>query len=182
MVYEVELDRQRQVRSVWQVKANEQSGESKQDWATPPELIRAICKRLCIDGFSWDLAADEHNTVVPDIYGGGKRHFDIEDDALKQVWHELTGWLWLNPPFEDIEPWAEKAYWESRKGAHIAMLVPTSFAGWWANWVNDMAYIVHLQGRLKFVGAAQSYPKDCSLVFYTPWSFRGSELWDWKYE
>lgn len=162
-------------------------GHSRQDYGTPPELLNAIRKRLDILDFEFDLAADETNTVVSSQnYGGDiglvKNHFNIEDNSLTKDWHKWGGpkWMWLNPPFANITPWVEKAYKESKLGAHIVVLVPTSFAEWWRDWVEGKCYITNLQGRVKFVGCPAAYPKDISILLYTPWGFRGSEVWDWK--
>jgi hypothetical protein len=156
---------------------------SKQDYGTPPEFLRAVKERLCITQFAWDLAADATNTVVSNevvqVYEQ-KRYFDEKDNSLVQDWHKINGWLWLNPPFTDITPWVRKAHEERIRGARIAVLVPLSFAEWWDYWVDDKAYVLMLAGRLQFVGATASYPKECALLLYTPEGQRGYELWRWK--
>lgn len=166
----------------WRAKMPKQKpGRSKQDYGTPPDLLNAVRRRLAIEEFSWDLAADEHNTVVVENEDG-KRHFNESDNALTKdwVWDTLGGWLWLNPPFANINPWVEKAYEESQRGAHIVVLTPASFSEWWRDWVEGKCYVVHLQGRIKFVGCDAAYPKDCSLLVYTPFGFKGSEVWSWR--
>ncbi|HVI39170.1 MAG TPA: DNA N-6-adenine-methyltransferase [Anaerovoracaceae bacterium] len=145
---------------------------SKQDYGTPPEFITAVGMRLR-DDFTWDLAASQENAIAECFYTEA-------DNSLNQRWHELAGWLWLNPPFTDITPWVKKAYLESQLGARIAVLVPLSFAEWWDYWVDDKAYVLMLAGRLQFVGATSSYPKECALLLYTPEGQRGYELWRWK--
>jgi phage N-6-adenine-methyltransferase len=153
--------------------------KSKQDYGTPKDLLDAIRHRLGIWGFDWDLAASAENTVVQESEDG-KRHYDEKDNALVQEWYKIEGWSWLNPPFADIKPWVKKAYEESQMGAHIVMLVPTSFAEWWRDWVEGKCYVVHLQGRVTFVDCTTAYPKDVSLLIYTPFGFKGSELWGWR--
>ena len=152
-------------------------GRSKQDYQTPPELLYAVKSRLGIGQFDIDLAASAENAVCPNFY-------DEDDDSLsdKCPWWFTSGrWAWLNPPFSDIEPWVMKAVSEAKKGANIVMLVPSSVgSNWWKEWVDRQAYISHLNGRLTFVGADGPYPKDCSLLLYTPWVFIGTETWTWK--
>jgi phage N-6-adenine-methyltransferase len=149
-------------------------GRSKQDYETPDLFIKAVKDRLKIKEFTVDLAADMFNTKAAFFYSE-------EDNSLVQDWAQWEGqWCWLNPPFEKIEPWVKKAYEESRLGAQICVLVPSSFADWWWDWVEGKAYVVHLHGRLTFKGETTAYPKDCSLLVYTPFGFKGSELWDWK--
>lgn len=150
-------------------------GRSKQDWATPPAFIFAVKRRLN-DGFVVDLAADENNSVAP-------AHFNESQNSLIQDWGGATvgGWGWLNPPYGDLRPWAEKAANESLDGARIAMLVPSSTgSNWWRDYVVNDAYILFLNGRLTFVGADGPYPKDLALLLYTPFIRSGSAVWDWR--
>ena len=84
----------------------------------------------------------------------------------------------MNPPFANIGPYAQKAYSD---GGKIAMLVPASVgANWWRDWVDGKSYVLFLNGRLKFGGCKDYYPKDCALVLYTPERFIGNEVWSWS--
>lgn len=157
-------------------------GKSKQDYQTPLEFIKAVEQRLCITEFSIDLAASKENTIA-DIF------YTEEDDSLSDIKWNWGGWAWLNPPFSHIEPWVEKAVREAALGAHIAMLVPASVgANWWRSYVEPFAYQSFLNGRLCFIPdwreqgfkSAPLYPKDCALLLYTPWGFRGTEIWSWR--
>lgn len=65
--------------------------------------------------FEFDLAAVKENAKT--------RFFK---DSLKRDWHKLDGWLWLNPPFAGIRQWVERSYEESKQGAKIVMLVPST--------------------------------------------------------
>ena len=156
------------------MKANEQSGKSKQNYGTPWEFIQAVKLKLPINDFTVDLAADELNAKAAFFY-------TEEDDALIQDWSQWVGmWCWLNPPFEDITPWVEKAYKESLVGAQVAMLVPLSIAQWWLDWVDRKAYVFMLNGRITFEGETKPYPKDCALLLYTPSGMKGYEVWKWR--
>ncbi len=149
-------------------------GKSKQDYGTPPGFLEAVKIKLNTE-FVWDLAASEENKVCANYYS-------FEQNALLRDWsYDLAGgWGWLNPPFEDIYPWAEKTYLEAIQGAHIAMLVPLSIAEWWTDWVDQKSYVLMLHGRLTFVGEKSPYPKDCALLLYGPEGFTGYECWSWR--
>lgn len=137
-------------------------GKSKQDYATPMELIRAVEKRFGV--LVHDLAAHARNARV-------KSYFSIEEgvDSLKQEWATLfpEGNLWLNPPFADIAPWAAKCLLESRKREGlIIMLTPASIGSeWFAESCEKKALIVPLRPRISFDGK-NPYPKDCMLSVF----------------
>lgn len=148
------------------------NGRSKQDYGTPPEFLSKVYRRLGIHGFDWDLAASPENSVAPFL-------FTEEDNSLIQDWDECYGWLWLNPPFANIEPWVKKA--SECKESKIALLVPASVgANWWRDYVHNKAHVLFLNGRLTFVGETQPYPKDCALLIYTPYVKGGYEVWNWR--
>src|SRR5688572_26102510 len=103
---------------------------SKQDYATPANLIAAALHRLMIPAFDFDFAANKSNAKAA-------RFWSSRDNSLKKTalewraqlgtpgaaWDPATqpievgavmtvrsGWGWLNPPFKTIEPWAELCY------------------------------------------------------------------------
>lgn len=160
-------------------------GRSKQDYQTPPEFLDAVKARLQNE-FAFDLAASAENV-------DGLPYWDQEDNALVRDWAAVppimfqggtsSPWLWLNPPYSDIEPWVRKCAEESARGAHIACLVPASVgSNWWRDWVVPHAYILFLNGRIQFVGADGPYPKDLALLLYTPFIRSGSDTWNWRTE
>ncbi len=153
----------------------QQPGTSKQDVQTPKVFLSAVKHRLGIDAFIVDLAASKANTVA-------KQFYSERSNALVQSW-VFDGWNWLNPPFGDIRPWVQKAYEESRKSAHTAMLVPAGVgANWWRDWVHGKARVLLLNGRITFVGHKQPYPKDCALLIYEPSVIPAYECWTWPDE
>lgn len=165
-------------------------GKSEQSVRTPEDFLEAVRDRFDIDQFSFDLAADEHNTVVPSFieYDEAgqeivvKCHYDVEDNALVQNWGIGLGWNWCNPPYGDIAPWVQKGWDESRENcAHTIMLVPASNgARWWKNHVEGKAYVTFLQNRIKFVGHTSPFPKDLALLVYAPFLEGGHTYWNWK--
>jgi phage N-6-adenine-methyltransferase len=157
---------------------------SKQDYGTPWELIKAVCRRLQIPQFSLDIAASPDNAKAPNFY-------TETDNGLEKPWLRMCNghWNWCNPPFGNIVAWVEKAAKEADLGAHTAVLVPASVgANWWRDWVEPYAYQSYLNGRFTFEGAPinsktgkpDPYPKDCAILLYTPWGFTGHEIWNWR--
>ena len=146
-------------------------GSSKQNYKTPREFINAVERRF--GKLTFDLAADSRNTVVKG------RYFSTKHDSLKQNWsHRALGSnLWLNPPYGDIAPWAERcALFRSTK--QIFFLVPASVgSNWFAEHVHEKALVLLLSPRLSFDGQ-NPYPKDVLLACYglAP----GYETWRWK--
>lgn len=144
---------------------------SRQDWATPPELIAACEKRF--GAIAFDLAAEPHNTKA-------ERFYTESDNSLVQPWHKLGGVLWLNPPFSNIAPWAKKCAEESQMGAKILFLVPASVG---AKWFRDHVFyksLVYLLGdRITFVGAEYAYPKDCIIAAFG-FGNTGFQTWSWR--
>jgi phage N-6-adenine-methyltransferase len=150
-------------------------GKSKQDYQTPAALIDAALDRLCLSTFTWDLAATADNKKAPFFYSE-------QDDSLAQDWDACGGWLWCNPPYNDITPWVEKA--AATTESYIAMLLPASVgSNWWRDHVHHRAHVLLLNGRVPFMPDKPKwlYPKDCALLLYTPFIKYGSyEVWSWK--
>lgn len=149
-------------------------GGSKQDYETPQEFMNAVGKRF--RGIEFDLAATEQNSKC------GRSYFGLDKgiDSLKQSWNEIPGWLWLNPPFSDITPWAQKCAAEMELGAKILFLTPASVgSNWFQQWVRPSAHTLFLNGRIQFVGAADPYPKDLMLSVYAH-GLTGDSIWKWK--
>ncbi len=149
-------------------------GKSRQDYGTPPEMIRAVQRRF--GQLDVDLAAGEENRKAP-------RYVTKETDSLSLDW-EIdfpTENCWLNPPFADIAPWAKKcaAYAKHGGPGRIFLLVPASVgSNWYAEHVHRKAYVIALQGRITFEGETSPYPKDCILAVYGSRIY-GNEVWKW---
>lgn len=158
----------------------QQPGNSRQDYSTPANFIRAVKSRLRISEFDFDFAADETNYKATSWWGSE------ENSLIQPDWHHRLdggGWGWLNPPFANIEPWAAKCAEASiMGGARIALLVPASVgSNWFRDYVNSAAKVLFLNGRLAFIPDRPKslYPKDCILALYGP-ELRGCEVWDWR--
>ena len=158
-----------------------------QSWGTPPEFINAFTRRF--GPIIWDLAASPHNAVHP-------QYFTEHENALTQDWSYISkelgpGWLWLNPPFTDMGPWAQKCAEECRKGARIALLSKVSIARWFVDYVVPNARVNLLSPRVKYVPAPGNEfgpdgkkrtgaDFDSMLSLFGP-ATRGSiEVWQWR--
>lgn len=108
-----------------------QSTDSEQSYETPSYLVGQFAKFF--GAFVLDCAATEDNKKAPHCY-------TIADNALLQDiaadLEALGGNGFINPPFEDIEPWVRHvAQCAARlpKDLGILMLLPASMAtAWWA--------------------------------------------------
>lgn len=163
--------------------------ESKQDYATPANLIAAALHRLMIRAFAFDFAANKSNAKAT-------RFWSSRDNSLAKTaaqWLEAVNfggahrepWGWLNPPFKNIEPWAELCYQLKCQGGRVAFLVPASVGSdWFRDHVDGKALVLALNGRLAFIKGKprELYPKDCMLCIFAPDVEPGFEVWDWRKE
>lgn len=152
-------------------------GRSKQDYGTPPELLKPIKTRLHIADFDIDVAASNENKVC-------HYYYDEATNGLHNPWtvpEPESGWAWCNPPFERIVLWVTKATIEAKHGNSTCMLIPASVGSyWWKTRVDPYAYALFLNGRITFVGCEDPYPKDCALLLYTPYRATGNQIWSWE--
>lgn len=150
-------------------------GRSRQDYRTPREFLDAVEGRFGMIAF--DLAAFDQTSSVRGRLG---HFFAPRDDSLNQDWHKIRGNLWLNPPYADIKPWAEKCAFEASLGATIFLLTPASVGScWFSEHVHGKAYVLALQPRLTFVGETHCYPKDLMLSVYGK-RLAGFDVWKWQ--
>lgn len=119
--------------------------ELKNLWQTPP-FVRAWVMNQYLIGF--DTAADADNCLVPNFWCE-------EDSALEKMWYPLSdpnAWYWCNPPYDDIDPWVQKAVQSMVMGGRVLMLVPCDLTTDWAGMsINMSTMINHLTGlRINF--------------------------------
>jgi phage N-6-adenine-methyltransferase len=149
-------------------------GASRQDYQTPKVFLEAAERRY--GKLVIDLAATPENSVAPIFFGE-------EINSLAQPWNveKARGWMWLNPPFDTIGPWAAKCAQESKLGARILFLVPNSTgSNWFRDFVFNKCLVLFLNGRLSFDGK-NPYPKDLVLCVYDASKPPGFEVWDWRH-
>lgn len=105
-------------------------------------------------------------------------------DSFAQDWAALTkehgGFLFLNPEFKDIDPWAEECVAEGKRGADVLLLVPAAVgANWFLRHVYGRGDRFYLNGRIAFI-AGEPYPKDCMLVRFWEGMTGRDFVWSWK--
>ena len=151
--------------------------DSKQDYGSPWPFIRQLKNHFNI---TFDLAAHQGNHKCDRWFGPG----GIAENALIENWSEkikqASGeWGYLNPEYNDIDPWYFKCATESKHGFRAVSLVPMDTAGWFDH-IPGHAGIWHLKGRIKFDGAKESGSKDSALHSWHPDYVGQFKVWDWK--
>lgn len=155
------------------------SGGGPQNYSTPRVFLDAVEKRF--GPIVLDLAADEQNHVCAEWLGPGSA---LCPDSLSEYWGsqwlrlawgyidsrtdptrptEIAPLFWLNPPFANVKPWADKCAKEAHacsSGPRIAMLVPASVgSNWFWDYVAPYAHVLQV-GRMPFVFRHQRAIKD----------------------
>ena len=144
---------------------------TRQNYGTPPEFIAAVEKRF--GRIDYDLAADAGNAVCP-------AYMDATDDALSRDWSELEGLAFLNPPFQVIDPWAERCARFASPRLRIVALWPASIdALWFSEHVLPNA-VSQGVSRIQFVGATQGYPKPLMISVFGLGAAGVGPVWRWK--
>jgi phage N-6-adenine-methyltransferase len=150
-------------------------GRSKQDYGTPREFLDAVEGRF--GKLTCDLACTRENMKCPEGYTYP------EHDSLGASWAKdwPYGNLWLNPPFSNLEDWADKCAVESPKRVGFIFLLTPASVGttWFDDYVHLHAYVLGLSPRLTFEGATDPYPKDLIMSIYG-YGLRGFDTWRWK--
>jgi len=124
----------------------------KDEWETPPLLFQGI-ERFIGKKFTLDPCTSPSNPL------GTPKFYTVKEDGLKQDWGGET--VFVNPPYGSgsLEKWLKKASIEAAKHyTEIVMLLPSDTSThWYRDWIfQDRGNIVHIIGRIKFVGAKGS--------------------------
>lgn len=105
---------------------------SKQDRRTPMWLRR----RLCLDSYDLDAAANGSNHVCPVWFGPG----GVEEDALSADWGKYRH-IFCNPPYQrktkdypGIGGWLAKGKEAAERGSYVVFLLPANTG---TNWFHD---------------------------------------------
>jgi phage N-6-adenine-methyltransferase len=155
-------------------------GRSKQNYATPDNFIDAVKRKLMIDNFSHDFAADETNRRALTYFSESNNAFD---HLNWEIYCNLDKWGWLNPPFANIGKWARRCLQTKHAAGHIVMLVPAAVgSNWFRDYVHDQCRVLFLNGRIHFDrdNPTWGYPKDCILILFSNRYLPGYEVWTWK--
>ena len=136
-------------------------------WLTPKNLIDKVLAALGIAAFSIDAASPGAGlSYIPAL-----QHFTKADPGgcgLQRPW--IGQAVWVNCPYDDIEPWvakADEAVRSGRVGIVVALLPSRVNAGWFAQHVGFRARVLFLPSRVRFyaeVGKPGGQPKFGSML------------------
>jgi phage N-6-adenine-methyltransferase len=130
------------------------------EWATPIDLVRGL-KRSVGGSFDLDAAAGCEPSPIAD------HRYTEAEDGTAQPWF---GYTYCNPPYSDMETWAEKAATEaSREDGPdlIVFLIPgRTSTDWFHDHVAEADYFGLFDGRLEFIGADNSAPFPSILAIF----------------
>jgi len=131
---------------------------NKQDYETPDEIFKPLNDEF---NFTLDVCATYENTKCRDF-------IPPEVDGLKTSWSKLNNEVcWMNPPFNNIGKWIEKAFNESLRGATVICLVTSKTnTNWWHNFAMKADEIRYIKGRPKFKGCKHGLPLPLSIVIF----------------
>ena len=127
------------------------------EWSTPQDLFDWLNFMF---QFTLDPCATPENAKV-------KKYFTKPDNGLVKSWSRER--VFCNPPYSEVELWAQKAATEAdTAGALVALLVPArTDTKWFQKYCIGRA-IIFLKGRLKFGGHKNSAPFPSVVVLFLP--------------
>ena len=135
---------------------------NKECWETPQDFYDRLNTKY---HFEWDLAASDNNAKCD-------HYFTRDDNSLEQDWGELSGNMFLNPPYgRQLKLWVKKASETQLKREQLlVMLIPArTDTSYWHDYIFNHAEIEFLRGRLKFEVdgvSGDSAPFPSALVIY----------------
>ena len=133
----------------------------KQDWGTPQFIYDALNKEF---GFTLDVCANKENAKC-------SKYFTEQDDAIKQDWSNDV--CFMNPPYNLVDAFMQKAWDESQKGAIVVCLIPARIdASWWHKYVMKSEWRLFTQ-RLEFEGHKKNRaPFPSAVVVFRPPNYK----------
>lgn len=131
-----ELTEAPSVREQTKIGFNFIGTEMKDEWLTPPELIKSLGE------FDLDPCAPINRP-----WEMAKRHFTIMDNGLSQPWE---GRVWLNPPYgRETFKWIERLS-EHPDGGIALIFARTDTKGFHREIWNKAHGVFFLEGRINF--------------------------------
>lgn len=119
------------------------------NWRTPRPLFARLHDEF---NFTFDLAADAENHLVPKWFGPGSHY--LEDALSVAHWSHIRGFL--NPPYSrkrkmPIQPWLQRCLHTQHVGGLVVGIVPSrTDTPWWHDYVLEAREIRHVRGRIHF--------------------------------
>ncbi len=128
--------------------------ESDQERETPNWIYDQFDREF---HFTCDAAASAANHKHP-------HYFTEQQDALQQIW---KGSIWLNPPWNRIEPFMRTARGAAQAGATVVCLVPLWTTERWFKEHAIHGEIRLLSDLVAFVGFDGKSPQALCIVVFT---------------
>lgn len=127
------------------------------EWETPEDLFKKLNKEF---HFTLDVCATAENAKCD-------KYYTKAADGLSQVWE---GNVWCNPPYgRDVGRWVQKAHESAAENTTVVMLLPArTDTRWFHDYINGIAEVRFLRGRLRFGDARNTAPFPSMVVVFRP--------------
>lgn len=106
------------------------------EWYTPPELFEVLGLR-----FELDPASPE----PPVSWVPADRHYSAADNGL---WLPWSGRVWLNPPYDDVDPWVDRIV---AHGLGMLLIFSRTETRAWQKAAKAATAVAFLRDRLHFI-------------------------------
>lgn len=142
---------------------SQRDGNKKQDWCTPPEVVKALHEFFPI---GLDPCSNAESIV------GAGESYSLPQDGLgaKLSWEHLH--VYINPPYGNQRPWAEMAKYRAFVGeaTNVTMLIPASpETKLWREVIWPTATAVAFwRKRINFIGSKSGNTLPSALVYWGP--------------
>lgn len=144
---------------------------SYQHWNTPGWLLELVRE---VSSITLDPCSNQWSTV-----NAGFEILEVENglNAKRYDWAQLSrgGLIYLNPPYNDPSPWAERALQEAQRGAEIMLCLPTSHStDWWRSLAKGCDGLCLMKRRVNFLkeGKENGSSRHETTIFYL-----GKQAW-----
>ena len=162
----------------------------RDDWATPPELVEAIARKLDVK-FALDTACQPHNSIagvravccVERGCDGLTAGWGLTLDCLRIGAPDHRDAAWCNPPYSQLRAWLDKCKREGER-CHVVALIParTCTVAFHDHVMSSACRVLLLRGRVRFVGAPSTAQFSSAVVHWMP-GYQGApqfESWNWR--
>ena len=166
------------------------TGTGRDDWATPPELVTAIARKLDVR-FALDTACESHNAIegVRAVCAVDRGADGLTTDWVMSLYltreaaPDHRDAAWCNPPYSQIRLWLAKCAHEGQRCRVVALIPARTDTRAWHESVMPSAHrVLLLKGRVRFAGAATGAPFPSAVVEWLPGATGGPRVasWDWR--
>jgi hypothetical protein len=133
------------------------TGEIDQEIRTPGEIIARVVMAFGGREIALDPCAPTRSD--PSFYA--ERYVREAENGLAVPWVDRT---FVNPPFDPLEPWLEKAQAEAKRGIRIVVLAPWRTHRPWFRTALASADSVTIEPLVRFCGFRAGFPAPIALL------------------